>query len=144
MPNNELFRKVSLERLSSPEELDQQLTVTTSVGWLALCAAAFLLAAALVWGVYGSIADKTAGEGIIISSGGITNIVHHTGGQITGVSVKDGDLVEKGSVIMRVSQEQTVEEINELKADLKILSGLDGENLLANTNKLSYHPYRQR
>ncbi|MDX9871713.1 MAG: NHLP bacteriocin system secretion protein [Clostridia bacterium] len=141
MSEKELFRKVSLERLSSPEELDQQLTVTSSVGWLALCAVAFLLAAALVWGVFGSIADKTSGEGIIISSGGITNIVHHTGGQITGVSVKDGDLVAKGAVIMRVSQEQTVEEINELKADLEILSGLNTENPLVDTSKLSYRTY---
>ncbi len=141
MSDKELFRKVSLERLSSPEELDQQLSVTSSVGWLALCAVAFLIAAGLIWGLFGSIADKTTGEGIIISSGGVTNIAHHTNGQITGVSVKDGDLVAKGTVIMRVAQEQGVEEINELKADLGILSQMDTNNPQISPETLNYRTY---
>lgn len=141
MPKKELFRKVSLDRLSSPEELDQQLSVTSPIGWLALVAIALLITAGLMWGFLGSIADKTTGEGIIISSGGVINISHHTDGQITGVSVKDGDLVEKGDVIMRLAQDKTVEEINELKRDLEILSKWDVNDSQNATGSLNYRTY---
>ena len=40
---NKLFRKVALERLSSPEQLDQMMTVTSLRGWIALAAAIFLI-----------------------------------------------------------------------------------------------------
>ena len=36
--DNGIFRKVSLDRLSSPEKLDQLLPVTDRKGWLALLA----------------------------------------------------------------------------------------------------------
>ena len=42
-----MFRKVALDRLSSPEELDQLLRVTTSRSWLALLGLGGLLAVAL-------------------------------------------------------------------------------------------------
>lgn len=50
MSENKIFRKVSLDRLSSPEELDQRLAVTTPIGWLALVSISLLVTAALIWG----------------------------------------------------------------------------------------------
>ncbi|HBQ26616.1 MAG TPA: hypothetical protein DD791_09515, partial [Syntrophomonas sp.] len=96
MSENKIFRKVSLDRLSSPEELDQRLTVVSPIGWVALIAVALLIGAGLIWGFFGSIANKATGTGIIMSSGGITSVIHHANGQITDVSVEDGDYVKKG------------------------------------------------
>lgn len=45
---NRLFRQAALEKLSSPEELDQLMQVTTPRGWLALVGIMLLLATALV------------------------------------------------------------------------------------------------
>ena len=39
-----IFRKVALERLSSPEQLDQLMQVTSPKGWLALAGLGALLA----------------------------------------------------------------------------------------------------
>lgn len=141
MAEKEVFRKVSLERLSSPEELDQQLTVTSPIGWVAFLAVTLLIAAGLVWGFLGSIANKTNGEGIIISSGGVINVAHHSNGQVIGVSVKEGDFVEKGDVLMRIDQAEIVEEINQLKEDLEIVQNFESNAPYPDSSKLNYRLY---
>jgi HlyD family secretion protein len=141
MSENKLFRKVSLDRLSSPEELDQRLTVTTPIGWIALIAIGMLILAALVWGIFGSIANKAVGQGIILSSGGITSVIHHANGQITDVGVQDGDYVEKGQVIARIEQTELITEINQLKEDLAAAKAIDLDNLELNNSKLNFNVY---
>ena len=68
--NTKLFRQVSIERLSSPEQLDQILSVTRFKTWLALLALFLVLGATVIWGFTGSIASTSAGEGLIIRRGG--------------------------------------------------------------------------
>lgn len=48
---DKLFRKAALEKLSSPEELDQLMQVTTPRGWFALLGLIGLLAVAVVIGI---------------------------------------------------------------------------------------------
>lgn len=134
MSENKVFRKVSLDRLSSPEELDQRLTVVSPIGWVALIAVALLISAGLIWGFFGSIANKATGTGIIMSSGGITSIIHHANGQITDVSVEDGDYIKKGQVIARIDQTDLIAEINKNKEDLAAARAIDLDNIdLTNT-----------
>ena len=70
-----IFRKVALERLSSPEQLDQLMQVTNPQGWLALVGLCALLAAALLWGIFGSVPTETTGEGILLRQGGVSELV---------------------------------------------------------------------
>ena len=48
-----LFRKKSLERISSPEQLNSYIRVSTPSVWLLLTAIVILLAGVCVWGVFG-------------------------------------------------------------------------------------------
>ena len=50
MSTRSVFRKVSLDRLASPEQLDQLMQITTPKGWVALLALSVLLLTAIVWG----------------------------------------------------------------------------------------------
>jgi hypothetical protein len=54
-----VFRKVSLDRLSSPEQLDQLMQVTDARGWIILSAFGIVLATAVLWGFLGSVAHMT-------------------------------------------------------------------------------------
>lgn len=54
---NNLFRKSSLERIASPEQLTDYIRVTNPSVWIVLIAIAVLLCAALVWSVFGSLTD---------------------------------------------------------------------------------------
>jgi len=114
----QIFRKVSLERLSSPEQLDLMVRITTPAGWLALLGLGLLLLAAIIWGVYGTIPTKVAGRGILIKSGGVLTVDAPTSGKITGIYVNVDDIVEKGQIIARIAQPDLLEKINETKARL--------------------------
>ena len=61
--NPTIFRKVSLERLSSPEQLDQLMQVTDPRGWLILSSFTAILVTAVTWGVFGSLPQTVAGMG---------------------------------------------------------------------------------
>jgi HlyD family secretion protein len=52
---NGLFRKAALERLSSPEQLDKAIVVSTPVSWLALIGVTVIVAASVLWLVYGGL-----------------------------------------------------------------------------------------
>ena len=53
-----VFREKSLERISSPEDLDSYLRVANPPMWFGLLAVVFLLTGALIWGIFGSL-DST-------------------------------------------------------------------------------------
>jgi hypothetical protein len=60
-----VFRKVALDRLSSPEQLDQLVQVTPPQGWVALGILAGLLLAVVLWGWFGSISVEITAAGIL-------------------------------------------------------------------------------
>ena len=52
---SELFRKKSVERIHSPEELSDYIRVATPSVWLVLLATTVLLAGMLAWSVLGTV-----------------------------------------------------------------------------------------
>ncbi len=124
-----IFRKVALERLSSPEQLDQLMQVTSPRGWLALWAMVALAGAALLWGVFGSIPTEAIGEGILIRRGGVSDLVATGTGQVEQVLVTVGDEVKKGQVVARVRQEGISRQVEETKARIASLE-TEYQNLL--------------
>lgn len=97
-----IFRESALERLSSPEQLDQLMTITSPRGWLSLAAVAVVLMAAIVWGVFGRVATTTTGQGIIIRAGGSFSVPALDGGQLDEVLVKRGDELKSGQVVAKL------------------------------------------
>ena len=128
MQSNRIFRQVSLDRLSSPEQLDEVVRVTTPKSWLALLALLALLITAVIWGIIGRIPVEVAGPAILINNGGVKNIVSVESGQITALHIEPGQLVEEGELIAEMMSYGAVESIPvissfngrilELKADV--------------------------
>ena len=85
MADNEIFRKVALDRLSSPEQLDELMEVTTSKAWMALATMAVLILLLLVWSFTGSLPTKIHATGILLKQGGVADISATAGGQVTDV-----------------------------------------------------------
>lgn len=54
----EIFRKKSLERIQSPEDLNEYIHVVNPGVWLLLAAVTALLLGALVWGIFGRIDES--------------------------------------------------------------------------------------
>ena len=56
--NNQIFRKKSIDRMSSPEQLNDYIKVTNPGVWMALAAIVILLIGVCVWGVFGKLETK--------------------------------------------------------------------------------------
>ena len=50
---NSIFRQKNLDRVSSPEQLNDYIRVTTPSVWIVLIAVVLLLIGAVIWGVFG-------------------------------------------------------------------------------------------
>ena len=103
-----VFRRAALERLSSPEQLDQLMRVTTPRGWLALLALCGLLVGALSWALWGEAIEQVWGYGILLRAGGVTNLEARVSGLLTEIYVDIGDEIEDGQVVARIAQEGKV------------------------------------
>jgi len=104
-----IFRAVALERLSSPDELDQLLHVTDTKTWIALVAVFVLMVVALVWGYAGSLPSTVSGQGVIVRTGGVLNVVAGGSGVISGLKVKPGDKIKAGQVVATIAQPTILE-----------------------------------
>lgn len=104
MKKSQIFRKASLDRLASPEQLDQVMTVTSPRGWIGLAAVGLILLGAVVWGVVGSLSEKVTGQGMLVRSGGVLEVVAPATGQVTDIAVAPGDSVREGDVVTWIAQ----------------------------------------
>lgn len=125
--NTKVFRKVSLDRLSSPEQLDQLLKVTDAKGWLILAAFAVVLCTAVAWGFLGRLPQNVNGMGMLVKSGGVFEVIALSSGRITDVAVRVGDVVTEGQVVARMSQPDISDHLNEARAVLSVLQKQHGE-----------------
>ena len=53
--NNSIFRQKSIDRISSPEKLDDYIRVTTPSVWIVLASIVILLVGTIVWGIWGEL-----------------------------------------------------------------------------------------
>ena len=60
-----LFRKKSLERISSPEQLDEYLKVTNPAVWLVFCGVIIFLAGVVVWSLLGHLDTKIPAAALV-------------------------------------------------------------------------------
>ena len=76
---------------------------------------------AILWGFLGSVPTKVQGQGILIKSGGVFEVVSVGGGQVIDVAIEVGEEVSEGQVVARIAQPQLREEIQQTKANLREL-----------------------
>ena len=66
--NEELFRKKSLDKVKSPENLDDYIQVSNPGVWLLLISVIVLLAGACFWGIFGHM-ESTADAEVSVENG---------------------------------------------------------------------------
>ena len=113
-----LFQQKALNKLQSPDELDKLYSVTDSKGWVGLVTVLFLIFSGIIWAIFGVMADKVSGTGLMVDTAGTANIAPSTSGRLLELKPKIGDSVQKGQVVAVVEQYGTEQEIARLKADL--------------------------
>lgn len=69
--DNQIFRKKSLDKVSSPEQLNDYIRVSNPGVWLVLAAVIVLLIGVCVWGVFGRL-ETTVGSAAVVKDGEMT------------------------------------------------------------------------
>jgi HlyD family secretion protein len=111
-----LYRAKSLERLSTPEQLDLLVQPATTRSWLALAATGLVILALSAWGVLGRVADTVDGAGILLHEGGVFGIQAPASGVIVRMLVTEGMEIPAGGVVAHIAQPQLEDELREARS----------------------------
>ena len=88
-----MFRKQSLEKLSSPEQLDQTLKITSPRGWVILAGLWVIILGAIIWSIISTIPSTAVSEGILIRTSGLNPIVVYQEGTIEKLLIQPGEYI---------------------------------------------------
>ena len=95
-----VFREKTLERISSPDQLNDYLHVTNPGIWAVLTAVIILLAGVFVWSCTGTLETKSPASMVVKN-------------HVAEIVVKDDSVLEKGMVIKEDSQEYYIASVTE-------------------------------
>ena len=107
MFNREIFRKKALEKLSTPDDLDELLQVNSRLSWILLLSLLCLILGGVVWVVFGQIVNKVVMIGIIQPVNPPRLLIVSEPGQVDSIFHQTGDSVFKDQPIVRYILENT-------------------------------------
>ena len=122
--SKQIFRKEALERMSSPEQLDALMPVTSPRGWIALAGLSALLVLALVWGFLGKIETVVQGTGVLVRTAAVRSIDAPADGTVKKVLVNVGDDVKQDQVLIEIQTRNQDGKTKTLKCGLTRAYGL--------------------
>ena len=135
--DNELFRKKSLERIKSPENIDDYIRVSNPGVWLILISAIMLLTGMLVWGIWGHV-DSTIETTVCVENGNVFCYVSEE----KATSVKAGMTVKFDdfeAVVGEFIEKEDDDYYYFLKSEDTIPGGLyDGKIVISGTKPISF------
>lgn len=105
-----LFRKAAIDKVSSPEQLDLMMRVTSPVGWLALVTVGVMLATVGAWAVVGTIADLADGRGTLFRGERLFDVKASMSGTIVALDLHPGDLIAAGQTIASLRRDRAANE----------------------------------
>ena len=111
------FRKSALEKLSTPEKLDQLIKVTGPRAWIALVTVFLALSTGMSWAFLGKVKTKLNAIGVVLG-GEVHEVVATSQGQLVKLQVSMGDKVKEGQIIAAIQQPDLYQQIESAKAVL--------------------------
>ena len=125
MAQEQLLRKAAIERLSSPEQLDTLMRVTSPMGWVALLSVGALIVGVVIWGFVGSLSVRVDGQGILLRGESVHAVEVASGGTLAKLEVNKGDVVSAGQIIARLSLPDVENQIVTARAQLAEMQSLE-------------------
>jgi HlyD family secretion protein len=123
--DKQLFRPEALETLSSPDKLNQLMSVVTASDWIPLLAIGMLIATGVAWSLQGSVPSTVTGRGVLVRPRHMVGIETVRGGRLAWFRAHAGDAIRQGEVIGRLDQAELEQRIEE---DRRLLSELESQD----------------
>jgi len=105
--NTNLFRKSSIDRVNSPEQLNDYIRVANPSVWILLASIVFLLIGVVIWGVFGTVETKVD-----------TTVVVQNGNAVAFVSSDNLSSLNEGMIVRVDGVEGTIESINKIPVEI--------------------------
>lgn len=115
--STQIFRKSALEKLSTPEKLDQLITVVDRKSWMPLIAIGLSVFGLVIWGIWGEVQTKVTAQGMLMG-GGVHDIVPVAQGQLMEIKVDAEDTIAAGDVVAIIDQPVLEQQLAEAKSKL--------------------------
>lgn len=119
MAEKKIFREAALERLSTPDRLDQGLKIVGSAERIGLAALIALIVGGAIWAFMIRVPITVGGSGILLERGGLFEVTSGSRGRLINFSVAPGDQVKAGQEIARLDQSELQSQLAIAKAELK-------------------------
>lgn len=138
----ELYRKSSLERISSPDQLDTMLKISSPMSWLALAGATLIVVITIIWAFIGRIPMTVTTTGIVTSPDGTNAVYSNTAGTVTKVFVARGDKIYEKDVLMEVEtdRKETVQILSDQVGFVGEIVAPEGSIITPNSEVLRLSP----
>lgn len=114
----QIFRQEAMDRMASPDRLDQPVQLVRNKQWLLLGCFAAVVLFVLIWSFFASLPIKVSGRGILIDPAGLSEITIASNGRVNEILVTPGDVVTAGDVIARMTRNIKQHDIDIAKAEL--------------------------
>ncbi len=101
--NRPVYRKAALDKLASPEELDQLMHITRPGSWLLLAAFGGVLLIILLWSIFGRITTTIDQPGMLTLRNPVVFVPSPEVGQVVEIKIKVGDLIAAERPLAQVS-----------------------------------------
>ena len=129
--DNNIFRKKNIERLNSPEDLNDHLHVTSPAIWVVLTTLILLIAALFAWSAFTAYESTASGTGTVekgmmliafddeeisenvevgmkVSAGDVTGVINYVGRDTDGMTIASADMkMPDGVYDIKVQYKQT-------------------------------------
>lgn len=113
------FRAEAAEAATSVSQVDDALEVVRPPV-LAFCVTlALLVVGVVVWASFTDVPIKITGQGILVSPGGVIDVVSESSGRINDIRFKPGDLIHPGDVVALVDQSEQKLKLAEAEGELQ-------------------------
>lgn len=116
--SSELFRPEAMQSLASQGIYKDALRVMRPRLWGAGLVMAAVIVGGLVWSAFFTIPVSVSGQGILLSSGGVADVVADAGGQVHELVVAPGSMVSADMIIARIAQPDVALELTVAQGQL--------------------------
>jgi HlyD family secretion protein len=123
--NREIYRSKALDRLSSPEALDQLMYVVTARDWIPLVTIGGLIILIVAWSFVGTIPTAVTGRTVLVHPRRLVECQTPTAGRLDSLAVKVGDVVKQGDLLGTIDQSETRKQLQEDRTTLSDLQAQD-------------------
>src|SRR5882762_4770367 len=87
LATDNIFRDAAVERLSTPDRLDQGLSIVGRASGVMLAALAALVVGGLIWSAILTVPVTVRGQGILLAPGGVLDVTSEAPGRLVSFSI---------------------------------------------------------